>query len=342
MQKTSRIYVAGHKGLAGSAILRKLQAEGYTKLIIRTHEELNLERQESVEDFFKSQHPDYVFLAAAKVGGILANSTYPAEFIYKNLVIQTNVIHSSYLHGVKKLLFLGSSCIYPKHCPQPMKEEYLLSGFLEPTNEPYAIAKIAGITMCQSYDRQYGTNFISVMPTNLFGPHDNFDLEVSHVLPALIRKFHLAKLAATNSFGAIQKDESCFGSIPLDIKASLRLAGQATKGKPMILLWGSGTPRREFLHVDDLADACLYLMNSYDGSEIVNVGVGEDRTIRELAEITAKIVGYKGEIMWDASKPDGSPQKLLDIKRLNQLGWKAKISLEQGLRTTYKWYLNPV
>ena len=345
MKKTSRIYIAGHKGLAGSAILRKLQAEGYINLITRTHEALNLECQRDVKAFFKTETPEYVFLAAAKVGGILANNTFPAEFIYNNLAIQTNVIHSSYLHGVKKLLFLGSSCIYPKHCPQPMKEEYLLSGSLEPTNEPYAIAKIAGIKMCQSYNRQYGTNFISVMPTNLFGPHDNFDLETSHVLPALIRKFHLAKLAAANSFDAVQKDESCSGPIPLDIKASLGLAGQTithrSKKKPRVTLWGSGTPRREFLHVDDLADACLYLMNSYDESGIINIGVGEDFTIRELAEITAKIVGYKGEIRWDASKPDGPLQKLLDIKRLTQLGWKAKISLEQGIATTYEWYMNP-
>jgi len=342
MKKTSRIYIAGHKGLAGSAILRKLQAEGYTDLITRTHEALNLERQGDVEAFFKTETPEYVFLAAAKVGGILANSTFPAEFIHKNLAIQAHVIHSSYLYGVKKLVFLGSSCIYPKHCPQPMKEEYLLSGFLELTNEPYAIAKIAGIKMCQSYNRQYGTNFISVMPTNLYGPHDNFDLETSHVLPALIRKFHLAKLAATNCFESLQQDESSFGTIPLDIKISLGLTEKTTmKGtrtKPTVVLWGSGTPRREFLHVDDLADACLFLMNNYDESEIINIGVGKDFTIRELAEATAKIVGFQGKIVWDTSKPDGTPQKLLDVSRLNQLGWKATISLEQGIATTYGWY----
>ena len=346
MEKTSRIYIAGHKGLAGSAILRKLQAEGYTDLITRPHEALNLERQGEVEAFFKAETPEYVFLAAAKVGGILANSAFPAEFIYKNLAIQAHVIHSSYLYGVKKLLFLGSSCIYPKYCPQPMKEEYLLSGFLEPTNEPYAIAKIAGIKMCQSYNRQYGTNFISVMPTNLYGPQDNFDLETSHVLPALMRKFHLAKLAATNCFEPLQQDESSFGLIPLDIKTSLGLTEKTTmkgtKTKPTVVLWGSGTPRREFLHVDDLADACLFLMNNYDENEIINIGVGEDFTIRELAEVTAKIVGFQGELLWDTSKPDGAPQKLLDISRLNQLGWKAKIRLEQGIATTYRWYVNPI
>ena len=346
MEKTSRIYIAGHKGLAGSAILRKLQAEGYTDLITRPHEALNLERQGEVEAFFKAETPEYVFLAAAKVGGILANSIFPAEFIQKNLAIQAHVIHSSYLYGVKKLLFLGSSCIYPKHCPQPIKEEYLLSGFLETTNEPYAIAKIAGIKMCQSYNRQYGTNFISVMPTNLYGPQDNFDLETSHVLPALMRKFHLAKLAATNCFEPLQQDESSFGLIPLDIKTSLGLTEKTTmkgtKTKPTVVLWGSGTPRREFLHVDDLADACLFLMNNYDENEIINIGVGEDFTIRELAEVTAKIVGFQGELLWDTSKPDGAPQKLLDISRLNQLGWKAKIRLEQGIATTYRWYVNPI
>ena len=346
MEKTPRIYIAGHKGLAGSAILRKLQAEGYTKLITRTHEALNLERQGEVEAFFKAETPEYVFLAAAKVGGILANSAFPAEFIHKNLAIQSHVIHSSYRYGVKKLLFLGSSCIYPKNCPQPIKEDYLLSGFLEPTNEPYAIAKIAGIKMCQSYNRQYGTNFISVMPTNLYGPCDNFDLETSHVLPALIRKFHLAKLAATNRAEALQHDESSFGLIPLDIKTALGLTEKttmkATKAQPTVVLWGSGTPRREFLHADDLADACLFLMNNYDESGIINIGVGKDFTIRELAELTSKIIGFQGELVWDTSKPDGTPQKLLDVSRLKHLGWKAKISLEQGIATTYRWYTEAV
>lgn len=346
MKKTSRIYIAGHKGLAGSAILRRLQAEGYSNLITRTHDVLNLERQGDVEAFFKAETPEYVFLAAAKVGGILANSTYPAEFIYKNLIIQTNVIHLSYLYGVKKLLFLGSSCIYPKQCPQPIKEDYLLSGFLEPTNEPYAIAKIAGIKMCQAYNRQYGTNFISVMPTNLYGPHDNFDLETSHVLPAFIRKFHIANLSATNCLDALRQDESSFGTIPLDIKTTLGLLRttitQEKKAPPRVVLWGSGTPRREFLHVDDLADACLFLMNNYDKNEIINIGVGQDFTIRELAEATAKIVGFHGGVAWDPTKPDGTSQKLLDVSRLNQLGWKAKIGLEQGIATTYKWYSKAV
>lgn len=305
MDKSSKIYVAGHKGLVGSAILRRLRAEGYKNLIFRTHEELDLERQDRVEEFFFKERPEYVFLGAAKVGGILANSTYPAEFIYKNLAIQINVIHSSYLYGVKKLIFLGSSCIYPRNCPQPMKEEYLLSGYLEPTNEPYAIAKMAGIKMCQSYNRQYGTKFISAMPTNLYGPNDNFDLETSHVLPALIRKFHEAK----------------------------------ENGQKEAVIWGTGTPRREFLHVDDLADACLFLMNHYEGDDFINIGVGKDNSIKELAEMVARIVDFKGNLRFDTTKPDGMPQKLLDITRLNGLGWKAKIELEEGLKQTYKWYL---
>ena len=336
MEKTSRIYIAGHKGLVGSAIARRLQAEGYANLVTRAHEELNLERQEEVENFFQTEQPEHVFLAAAKVGGIFANSAYPADFIYTNLAIQNNIIHSACRFGVKKLLFLGSSCIYPKLSPQPMKEEYLLSGFLEPTNEPYAVAKIAGIKMCQAYNRQYGTNFISVMPTNLYGPHDNFNLESSHVLPALIRKFHLAKLASRNQAEAIDRDEALFGPIPSDIKTSLENSSQPNR---KVVLWGSGTPKREFLHVDDLADACLYLMNNYEGNEIVNIGVGADLSIRELADLIAKIVGFEGEIEWDASKPDGTPRKLLDVSRLNQLGWKAKISLEKGIEDTYKWYL---
>lgn len=274
MEKTSRVYVAGHRGLVGSAITRRLREGGFESLFLRTHRELNLTRQGEVEQFFEDEGPEYVFLAAAKVGGILANSTYPAEFIYNNLSIQNNIIHASYLYGVKKLLFLGSSCIYPKHCPQPIKEEYLLSGSLEPTNEAYAIAKIAGIKMCEFYNLQYGTRFIGVMPTNLYGPNDNFDLETSHVLPALIRKFHEAKL----------------------------------EKKTEIVIWGTGTPRREFLHVDDLADACVYLMENYDGREIVNIGVGEDLTIRELAEMVARIVGFEGTLRFDTSKSDGTPR----------------------------------
>lgn len=306
MDKSSKIYVAGHKGLVGSAILRKLQAEGYANIVTRSHEELDLERQERVEAFFKKERPEYVFLAAAKVGGILANSTYPAQFIYSNLAIQINVIHSSYLYGVKKLLFLGSSCIYPKYCPQPMKEEYLLSGYLEPTNEPYAIAKIAGIKMCQSYNRQYGTRFICAMPTNLYGPNDNFDLQTSHVLPALIRKFHEAK----------------------------------EKGDDEVIIWGTGSPRREFLHVDDLSDACLFLMRNYESSDIINIGTGKDISIKELAEMIARIVDFHGNLKFDTSKPDGMPQKLLDVSKINNLGWKPKIKLEEGIIQTYKWYLN--
>jgi len=300
----ARIFVAGHRGLVGSAIRRRLEAAGCGNIILRTHRELDLTRQAEVEAFFASEKPEYVFLAAAKVGGIWANSSYPAEFIYRNITIQTNIIHAAYLSGVKKLLFLGSSCIYPRDCPQPMKEEYLLSGYLESTNEPYAVAKIAGIKMCQSYNRQYGSRYISVMPTNLYGPEDNFDLETSHVLPALIRKFHEAK----------------------------------ERGLTEVVIWGTGTPRREFLHVDDLAGACVFLMEHYDGSEIVNIGVGEDQTIRELAEMIAEVVGFDGKLQFDPTKPDGTPVKLLDVGRLNRLGWKARIPLRNGLAETYEWY----
>ncbi len=305
MNKDARIYVAGHRGLVGSAILRKLRAEGYSSIVSRTHGDLDLTDQYAVYSFFETERPEYVFLAAAKVGGILANNTYPAAFIRENLLIQTNVIDAAYRYGVKKLLFLGSSCIYPKFAPQPIKEEYLLTGILEPTNEPYAIAKIAGIKMCQAYNKQYGTNFISVMPTNLYGPGDNFDLETSHVLPALIRKFHEAKVT----------------------------------GAPQVVVWGSGTPRREFLHVDDLADACLFLMNNYDSSEIINIGVGKDLTIAELAQLVKEIVGYKGEIVFDTTKPDGTPRKLLDVSKIFNLGWRPRIRLEDGIRSTYEWFV---
>lgn len=305
MQKDSKIYIAGHSGLVGSAILRNLQAEGYHNLIFRTHSELDLCNQQAVRAFFEKERPEYVFLAAAKVGGILANNTYPADFIYNNLAIQISVIHNAYLYGVKKLLFLGSSCIYPKYAPQPMKEEYLLTGLLEPTNEPYAIAKIAGIKMCQAYHRQYGANFISVMPTNLYGPGDNFDLEASHVLSALIRKFHEAKLS----------------------------------GQP-VTIWGTGAPRREFLYVDDLAVACLFLMNSYDETDIINIGTGVDISIKELAGLISEVIGYKGEIVFDSTKPDGMPKKLLDVTRINSLGWKAETGLREGIEKTYKWYLS--
>lgn len=314
MNKDSCIYIAGHKGLVGSAIFRKLTYEGYSNLITRSHQELDLMRQGEVEDFFESESPEYVFLAAAKVGGILANNTYPADFIYSNIIIQTNVIHAAYMASVKKLLFLGSSCIYPRDCPQPMKEEYLLSGKLEPSNEPYAIAKIAGIKMCQSYNRQYGTHFISVMPTNLYGQGDNFDLKTSHAFPALIRKFHEAKMTQKSRITSNEKNN-------------------------IVTVWGTGSPRREFLHVDDLADACLFIMNNYDQNEIINIGVGKDISIKELAEIVKEIVGFEGDIYYDHSKPDGTPRKLLDVSRLESLGWQSRISLREGIKQIYEWYL---
>jgi GDP-L-fucose synthase len=304
METDSKIYVAGHRGLVGSAITRKLKEKGYGNVIGRTRKELDLERQAQVESFFQEQRPEYVFLAAAKVGGIWANHSFPAEFIYSNIIVQTNVIHSAYCTGVKKLLFLGSSCIYPKHCPQPMKEEYLLTAPLEPTNEPYAVAKIAGIKTCQSYNRQYGTNYISVMPTNLYGPHDNFDLQTSHALAALIRKFHEAKM----------------------------------KSAPSVTIWGTGSPRREFLHVDDLADACVFLMNHYNNSDIINIGYGDDISIAELALLMKDIVGYAGQIEYDTDKPDGTPRKLLDSGKLRSLGWRPGLSLEEGIKRTYAWY----
>jgi GDP-L-fucose synthase len=345
MKKTAKIYVAGHRGLVGSALVRKLRTAGYTNIITQTHGLLDLTRQDRVETFFKEEKPAYVFLAAAKVGGIWGNNIYPAQFIYENIAIQTNIIHASYLHRVKKLLFLGSSCIYPKLCPQPIKEEFLLSGYLESTNEPYAVAKIAGIKMCQSYNRQYKTRYISVMPNNLYGPNDNFNLETSHVLPALIRKFHLAKLAAAGDWQGVQKDEAAHGAIPDDVKISMGLnpvTNQPVKpsvNQPQVMLWGTGSPRREFLHVDDLADACLFLMNHYDESELINIGWGKDQTIRELAETISNIVGYEGSIKWDSTKPDGTPRKLLDVSRLTEKGWQAKINLAEGIREVYRWYL---
>jgi len=306
LEKNSKIYVAGHRGLVGSALVRSLQSEGYTNIITKSFSELDLTCQKAVEEFFRQEKPDYVFMAAAKVGGIHANNSYRAEFIYDNLQIQNNVIHFSYLNGVKKLLFLGSSCIYPKFAPQPMKEEYLLTGELEYTNEPYAIAKIAGIKMCQAYNDQYGTNFISVMPTNLYGINDNFDLNNSHVLPALVRKFHEASQADA----------------------------------PSVTVWGTGEPKREFLFVDDLADACVFLMNNYNGSEIVNIGTGEDISIKELACLIKETTGYEGEIVFDTSKPDGTPRKLLDVSRLSSLGWKYKTPLKEGIAKTLEWYKN--
>ena len=305
MESQAKIYVAGHRGLVGSAIVRRLQADGFHNLLLRTHAELDLTRQADVEQFFASERPEYVFLAAARVGGIHANNHYRAEFIGANLAIQGNVIDAAYRHGCKRLMFLGSSCIYPKHCPQPMKEEYLLTGPLEPTNEPYAIAKIAGIKLCEAYNDQYGTDFVSVMPTNLYGPNDNFSLEDSHVLPALMRKFHEAKRSG---------------------------AGQ-------VEVWGSGTPRREFLHVDDMADACLFVMRQTGFTQMLNIGTGSDVSIAELAGLMAKVVGFDGELLFDRSRPDGTPRKLQDVTRLAQLGWRAGISLEQGVAQTYQWFV---
>jgi len=335
METDSRIYVAGHKGLVGSAIVRKLQAEGYPNLILKSHKELDLMRQAEVEAFFKTEKPEYVFLAAAKVGGILANNIYPAEFIYENLLIETNVIHSAHKAGVKKLLFLGSSCIYPRDCPQPMKEKYLLSGKLEPTNEPYAVAKIAGIKMCQAYNRQYGTRFISVMPTNLYGPGDNFDLETSHALPALIRKFHEAKIREANLAGVASTLKSAWADAP---PPSSEPSERSSNGF-FVTLWGTGSPRREFLHVDDLADACVFLMRHYEDSEIINIGCGKDISISELADLIKDIVGFKGSVRYDRSKPDGTPRKLLDVSKLQALGWEPKISLREGIEKTYRWYV---
>lgn len=302
MELNSKIYIAGHRGMVGSAIMRRLQKEGYNNFVTRTSAELDLRNQQAVTDFFAQEKPGYVFLAAAKVGGIYANNTYRAEFIYDNIQIQNNIIHHSYVNGVKKLMFLGSSCIYPKMAPQPLKEEYLLTGVLEPTNEPYAIAKIAGIKMCDAYRSQYGCNFVSVMPTNLYGPHDNYDLQNAHVLPALIRKFHEAK----------------------------------TNGLHEVSIWGSGSPMREFLHADDMADACVYLMKNYNEPGLVNIGTGSDVTIKDLALLIKKIVGFEGELVFDASKPDGTPRKLMDVSKLHSFGWKHTYDLEEGIADVYK------
>ena len=304
MEKDAKVFIAGHDGMVGSALARCLEKMDFTNLITRTSAQLNLTDQTQVCDFFLSEKPDFVVLSAGKVGGILANKTYPAEFIYNNLQIQSNVIHFAWKVNVKKLLFLASSCIYPKFCPQPMKEEYLLTGPLEPTSEPYAIAKIAGIRMCQSYNKQYGTNFISVVPTNLYGPNDDFDTETSHLLPALIRKFHRVKVEGASS----------------------------------VTIWGTGTPCRGFMHVDDLADACVFLMNHYDDSEIINVGCGEDFSIKELALLIRDIIGFDGDIIFDKSKPDGASRKLLDIGKIKKMGWTPKISFEKGIKLTYEWY----
>jgi GDP-L-fucose synthase len=305
MNKESKIYVAGHKGMVGSAIVRRLTELGYTNIITKSRKEVDLTNQFQVNQFFHFERPEYVFLSAAKVGGIKANDQYRADFIYENIIIQSNVIKASHNTGVKKLLFLGSSCIYPKLCPQPIKEEYLLTGLLEPTNDAYAIAKISGIKMCQDFNKQYGTNYISVMPTNLYGPNDNYDLNNSHVLPALIRKFHDAKV----------------------------------EGKEKVEIWGTGTPKREFLYVDDLADACLYLMTNYNGSEIVNIGTGEDITIKDLANLVKEVVGFEGDIYFNTEMPDGTPRKLLDVNRIKGLGWTYKTSLKEGIQKTYADYV---
>jgi GDP-L-fucose synthase len=302
MNKQDKIYIAGHRGMVGSAILRALQAQGYSNFLLRTSAELDLRNQQAVADFFAAEKPDYVFLAAAKVGGIIANNTYRADFIYENLMIQNNVIHQAYVNQAKKLMFLGSSCIYPKLAPQPLKEDYLLTGLLEPTNEPYAIAKIAGIKMCDGYRSQYGCNFISVMPTNLYGPNDNYDLTNSHVLPAMLRKFITAK----------------------------------RNGDASVTIWGTGSPKREFLHANDLADACLFLMENYNDAGLVNIGIGDDVSILDLADLVKKIVGFEGAILTDTSKPDGTPRKLMDVSKLNDLGWKAKISLKEGIKKVYE------
>lgn len=308
MEKEAKIYVAGHSGMAGSAIIRQLKLKGYHNFVFRTSKELDLSNQQAVEDFFTQEKPNYVFLAAAKVGGIVANNTFRGEFIYRNLMIQSNVIHQSYINKVKKLLFLGSSCIYPKLAPQPLKEDYLLTGQLEYTNEPYAIAKIAGIKMCEAYRTEYGCNFISVMPTNLYGPNDNYDLQNSHVLPALLRKFHEAK----------------------------------ENNQPFVEIWGSGMPKREFLHVDDLAEACYFLMENYNDSTLINIGTGEDVTIKELAELIKEIVGFEGELRFNTTKPDGTPRKLMDVTKLTNLGWKYKIKLTEGIEATYRLYKNAI
>ncbi|MBW1822719.1 MAG: GDP-L-fucose synthase [Deltaproteobacteria bacterium] len=379
MRTEDHIFLAGHRGMVGSAIFRRLNDESYNNIITRTHSELDLTNQKAVREFFNNEKIDYVIIAAAKVGGIHSNNTYPAEFIYNNLMIEANIIHEAWQAGIKRLLFLGSSCIYPKHAMQPMKEEALLSGQLEPTNEAYAIAKIAGIKLCEFYNRQYGTRYRSVMPTNLYGLDDNFDLNNSHVLPALIRKFHLAKLAEQGDWEGINRDELKYGTIPEDIKGNLTSISKQNRKSPSkarsgIMLWGSGLPKREFLYVDDMAAACLLLINlsdeQYDAlrstgfsasaeksdttaSETgvagnddltmvshINIGAGSDMTIRELAKITKEVVGYKGDVIWDRSKPDGMPRKLLDISRLKSIGWKPEIKLREGIACAYASYID--
>ena len=350
MDKDSKIYIAGHTGLVGSSIIRKLEKEGFNNLVYKRSKELDLRRQKDTEDFFSSEKPDYVFLSAAKAGGILANSTYPADFIYNNLSIALNVIHASYKSGVKKLLNLGSSCIYPKLALQPMKEEYLLSGSLEPTNEAYSISKISAIKLCRYYNEQYNTNFISVMPTNLYGPNDNYNLETAHVIPALIRKFHLGKLLQKGDFELIAKDTKTsplgFGfdkEINLEDEKSIEhILNKAGIFKDRVLLWGTGEVYREFLYVDDLADACVFLMNNYDYKdigELINIGTGEDIKLKDLASLIKTITGYDGDIKHDTSKPDGTPRKLLDVSRMKALGWEANTPLKEGLERAYEQYV---
>ncbi|MDX9696096.1 MAG: GDP-L-fucose synthase [Bacteroidales bacterium] len=359
MNKNSKIYIAGHTGLVGSAIHRKLIEKGFTNFVFTPYPEYDLIDQRIVKDFFEKEKPEYVILAAAKVGGIVANNTYRADFIYQNIQIQNNIIHYSYLNGVKKLLFLGSSCIYPKNCPQPIKEEYLLTDELEYTNEPYAIAKIAGIKMCESYNIQYGTNFIAVMPTNLYGPNDNYNLETSHVLPALIRKMHLGKCLMNNDWDAIRRDlntraiegissQSTDDEIKQILKKyGIKLVADSSQLKAIITLWGSGNPRREFLHSDDLADACVYLMQKINFEDLkgnakeiknthINIGTGKDLIIKELAEMVKEIVGFEGKIEWDNNKPDGTRQKLLNVSKITRLGWKPSISFENGIKRLYE------
>ena len=341
---SNKTYIAGHRGMVGSAIKRRLEADGCKNIIYRSHEELDLTRQQDVEDFFERERPEYVFLCAAKVGGILANSTYKAQFIYENIMIAANVIHASHAYGVKKLLNLGSSCIYPRNAPQPLKEEYLLTSELEPTNEPYAIAKIAAIKLCRYYNEQYGTNFMSVMPTNLYGPEDNFDLETSHVLPALIRRFHLAGLLFRKDYGAIARDFERFGNtLPEGSSDDPELITKHLAGfgihSDRVTLWGTGAPQREFLYADDLAAAAVLLMENYDAKdtgEFINIGAGKDISIKELAKMISRITDYKGRMEWDDTKPDGTPRKLLDISRIQSKGWKAKITLENGIEKTMK------
>lgn len=356
MKKDAKLYIAGHSGMVGSALMRKFTAEGFSNILTRSFDELDLRNQQAVTDFFESEKPEYIVIAAAKVGGILANNTYRAEFLYDNLMIQSNIIHASYLHGVKKLIFLGSSCIYPRDCPQPIKEEYLLTGPLEPTNEPYAIAKIAGIKLCENYYRQYGCNFYSVMPTNLYGPNDNYDLETSHVLPALIRKFHEACTEQSRSTKLIT-DPRRITDKPVILSPVEKRTN--AEGIPLgeshysslfthnsVTVWGSGTPRREFMYVDDLADAIFFLLTNVEAIQIydqgiahLNIGTGEDITIAELAQLIGEVVGYKGEIVFDASKPDGTPRKLMYVSRIHNLGWKHKTSLDEGIKKSYEWFL---